>query len=40
MGAITRRFQEKIDSIVTESYVYAPKDLTHGGPVKRVKNQG
>ena len=39
MGAITRRFQEKIDSIVTESYVYAPTDLTHGGPVKRVKIQ-
>ena len=39
MGTITRRFQEKIDSIVTESYVYAPTDLAHGGPVKRVKIQ-
>ena len=39
MGTITRRFQEKIDSIVTESYVYAPTDLAHGGRVKRVKIQ-
>ena len=39
MGTITRRFQEKIDSIVTESYVYAPTDLTQGGAVKRVKIQ-
>lgn len=39
MGAITRRFQEKVDSIVTESYIYAPTDLTHGDPVKRVKIQ-
>ena len=39
MGTITRRFQEKIDSIVTESYVYAPTDLAQGGAVKRVKIQ-
>lgn len=39
MGTITRRFQEKIDSIVTESYVYAPTNLAQGGPVKRVKIQ-
>ena len=39
MGTITRRFQEKIDSIVTESYVYAPTDLAQGGSVKRVKIQ-
>lgn len=39
MGTITRRFQEKIDSIVTESYIYAPTDFAQGGPVKRVKIQ-
>lgn len=39
MGTITRRFQEKIDSIVTESYVYAPTDLAQGESVKRVKIQ-
>ena len=39
MGTITRQFQEKIDSIVTESYVYAPIDFAQGGPVKRVKIQ-
>jgi hypothetical protein len=39
MGTITRRFQEKIDSIVTESYIYAPTDLAQGEPVKRVRIQ-
>lgn len=39
MGAITRRFQEKTDCIVTESYVYAPTDITHGEAVKRVRIQ-
>ncbi len=39
MGTITRRFQEKIDSIVTESYIYAPTDFAQVGPVKRVKIQ-
>ena len=39
MGTITRRFQEKIDSIVTESYIYAPTDFAQGEPVKRVKIQ-
>lgn len=37
MGAFTRHFQEKVDSIVTESYVYAPTNLTRGEQVKRVK---
>lgn len=37
MGAITRRFPEKVDCIVTECYVYAPTNLTHGEAVKRVK---
>lgn len=37
MGAFTRHFQEKVDSIVTESYVYAATNLTHGEQVKRVK---
>lgn len=37
MGAVTRRFQEKVDSIVTECYVYAPTDFCQGGPIKRVK---
>ena len=37
MGTFTRHFQEKADSIVTDSYVYAPTDLTHGEQVKRVK---
>ena len=39
MGSFTRHFQEKVDSIVTESYVYAPTDLSNGGQVKRVKIQ-
>lgn len=39
MGTITRRFQEKVDSIVTESFIYAPTDLEQGGAVKRVKIQ-
>ena len=37
MGAITRRFQEKVDCIVTECYVYAATNLTRGDSVKRVK---
>ncbi len=37
MGAVTRRFQEKVDSIVTECYVYAPTDFCQGRPIKRVK---
>lgn len=37
MGAITRRFQEKVDSIVTECYVYAATSLTHSDRIKRVK---
>lgn len=37
MGAITRRFEEKVDCIVTESYVYAPVDLSLCKDVKRVK---
>ncbi len=37
MGTITRRFQEKVDCIVTESYVYAPVDLSVCKDIKRVK---
>ena len=37
MGTITKRFQEKVDCIVTESYVYAPVDLIVGENIKRVK---
>ncbi len=37
MGTITRRFKEKVDCIVTESYIYAPVDLSLCGDVKRVK---
>lgn len=37
MGTVTRRFEEKVDSIVTESYVYAPVDLSSCKDVKRVK---
>ncbi len=39
MGSFTRHFEERVDSIVTESYVYAPTDLSNGGQVKRVKIQ-
>ena len=39
MGAITRRFEEKVDSIITESYIYAPTNLTCGEAAKRVKIQ-
>lgn len=37
MGAITRRFEEKVDCIVTESFVYAPVDLSLCKDAKRVK---
>lgn len=37
MGTITRRFEEKVDCIVTESYVYTPVDLSSCKDVKRVK---
>ena len=30
MGVFTRHYQEKVDSIVTECYVYAPSDLLGG----------
>ena len=39
MGVFTRHYQEKVDSIVTECYVYAPSDLSGGEQVKRVKIQ-
>lgn len=39
MGVFTRQYQEKVDSIVTECYVYAPSDLSGGEEVKRVKIQ-
>lgn len=37
MGVFTRKYQEKVDSIVTECFVYAPSDLSGGEEVKRVK---
>ncbi len=39
MGTITRRFQEKVDCIVTGCYVYAPVDLASCKNIKRVKVQ-
>lgn len=39
MGAITRKYQELADCIVTESYVYAATDIAKGEAVKRVKVQ-
>lgn len=37
MGTITRKFQERVDCVVTESYVYAPVNLAVCKDVKRVK---
>ena len=37
MGTITRRFEEKVDCIVTESYIYVPVNLSLCKDVKRVK---
>ena len=37
MGAITKKFDVKVDCIVTESYIYAPVDLSLCKDVKRVK---
>ena len=37
MGTVTRKFQNKVDCVVTESYVYAPVDLSVGHDVRRVK---
>jgi len=37
MGTITRKFQERVDCVVTESYVYALVDLAVCKDVKRVK---
>lgn len=37
MGTITRKFEERVDCIVTESYVYTPVDLSLSKDVKRVK---
>lgn len=39
MGSVTRKFQECVDSVVTECYVYAPSELNGGEQVKRVKIQ-
>ena len=39
MGVFTRQYPEKVDSIVTECYVYAPSDLASGEHVRRVKIQ-
>lgn len=37
MGAVTRKYQEAAECIVTESHVYAPTDLASGETVRRVK---
>jgi len=37
MGAITRKYDVKVDCFVTESYIYAPVDLSSCKDVKRVK---
>ena len=37
MGAIARKYDVKVDCIVTESYIYAPVDLSSCKDVKRVK---
>lgn len=37
MGTITRKFDEKVDCIMTESYVHTPVDLSLCKDVKRVK---
>lgn len=37
MGTITKKFEEKVDCIVTETYVYTPVDLSLCKDVKRVK---
>ena len=37
MGVITRKYDVKVDCIVTESYIYAPVDLSLCKDVKRVK---
>ena len=37
MGAIPKKFDVKVDCIVTESYIYAPVDLSLCKDVKRVK---
>lgn len=37
MGAITRKFQERVDAVVTECFVYAPTELSADSGVKRVK---
>lgn len=37
MVAVTFKFQDKQDCIVSECYIYAPTDLIGGESVKRVK---
>ena len=37
MGTITRRFEKKVDCIMTESYIYSPVDLSTNSEIKRVK---
>ena len=37
MGTVTRKYDVKADCIVTESYIYAPVDLSSCKDVKRVK---
>ena len=39
MGAITRKYLDAAECIVTESYVYTPVDLASGEAVRRVKVQ-
>lgn len=37
MGVITRKYDVKVDCIVTECYIYVPVDLSSCKDVKRVK---
>jgi len=37
MGAVTRRFPEIIESIITECYIYSGTDLSQAKTIKRVK---
>ena len=37
MGVITRKYDVKVDCIVTECYIYAPVDLSSCKDIKRVK---
>ena len=39
MGVFTQHYQEKVDCIVTECYIYAPTNLASEDKVRRVKIQ-